>query len=197
MTVLHSWNAYTQPLHDHLPIRSRIITRLLRWLTITRSTPVSTKPHSWLPASLHRSRIGVLLCLVGMVLLQRASPIRRRGRHTLAGMVQRLRGVLVQGFLLGVVGVIGVVGLIGRVGTNAAGHDAAVAVVHLVVVESGAAGHGVVLAQAGLASVDDDVQSGGGDVGCRSDDGECEEGLVDPADADAGRSAPVGCVAGR
>lgn len=89
------------------------------------------------------------------------------------------------------------VGLIRRVGTNAAGHDAAVAVVHLVVVESGTTGHGVVLAQAGLAAVNDDVQSGGGDVGGRGDDSEGEEGLVDPADADAGGGAPVGCVAGR
>ena len=94
------------------------------------------------------------------------------------------------------IGVIGVIGLIGRVRANAAGHDAAVSVVHLVVVESCTAGHRIVFTEAGLATVNDNVQSGGGDVGCRGHNGEGEEGLVDPADGDTGGGAPVGCVAG-
>lgn len=81
-------------------------------------------------------------------------------------------------------------------GGNGTGHDAAGAVVGLVVGQGCVAGHGVVAAQAGLALVDDDVEGDGGDVGGGADHGEGEEDLVDAADGDAGGGGPVGGVAG-
>lgn len=82
------------------------------------------------------------------------------------------------------------------VGPHAAGHDARVAVVHLVLVQVGARGHGVVGAETGLASANDDVEDDAGEVGGCAQDGEGVQGLVDSADVDAGGGAPVGGVAG-
>lgn len=166
-----------------------------------------------------RRRIRILLRVANMVLLKGITAVDRRGvvsgrpRRRVRDIVEVLVGVLalvvrVSGVQRGA-GVVVVrirtmvaegrmILVLGVVGHHDAGsgEDAAVSVVHLVVVESGRAGHGVVCAETGLATVDDDVEDDAGDVGGCADGGEGEEGLVDAANGDTGGVGPKGGVAG-
>lgn len=202
----------------YLPVRTGVISRPLSRMPIAIIVRAEAYTrYALLTAS--RGRIGIRLRIANMVLLKGVATVDggRGVSRRAPGRVRDIVVVLVRGVPLvvrvrvergaGVVEVVRirmgaesrVVVVLGVVGHHHAvtGHDAAVAVVlHLVVVEGGGAGHGVVGAQTSLATVDDNVKDDAGDVGNGPDHGEGEEGFVDAADGDAGRVRPEGGVAG-